>query len=226
MQYIVLVAAFIFLSPSLSYAQPDALFTEVNYDFGTVSHVSHSNQVEHVFEVSNTGDEDLIIERLVTSSGTVIAVARPTRLKPGEKGIILTAMDLRGKRGIYSKTIKVYTNDPITPVTTLSIKIAIWHRIPIGTYSAAAIFAENCRTCHVEHGKGKKGWDLFKADCRMCHTAARDISFSEMSKKPPREVLKAIREGIQNTLMPGFDRRNGGPLDDAQIKSLFDLITS
>jgi hypothetical protein len=223
MQYIVLVTAFIFLSPSLSHAQPDALFTEVNYDFGRVSHV---NKINHVFEVSNIGDEDLTIERLVTSSGTVTAVASPTRLKPGEKGSISIAIDLRGKRGIYSKTIKVYTNDPITPVKTLSLKVAVWDPIPIGGYNAAAIFAENCKACHVEHGKGKKGWDLFKADCRMCHTAGRDISFSEMSKKPAGEVLKAIREGIQNTLMPGFDRRNGGPLDDAQIKSLFDLIMS
>ncbi len=221
MKYVVLVAVFISFSTSLSFAQPDASFVEVDHDFGKVTNFQN---VEHAFEVSNTGDEDLIIEKLVPSSGTVTAVASLTRLKPGEKGIIRTAVDLRGKRGIYSKTITVYTNDPTTPAATLSLKIAIWDPIPIGDYKAAVIFAGNCRTCHVEQGKGKKGWDLFKADCWMCHTAGRDISFSEMSRKPPRQVLMAIRGGVPNTLMPGFDQRNGGPLDNAEIKSLFDLI--
>jgi hypothetical protein len=73
MQYIVLVAAFIFLSPSLSHAQPDALFTEVNYDFGRVSHV---NRIKHVFEVSNIGDEDLTIERLVTCNALMFFIGR------------------------------------------------------------------------------------------------------------------------------------------------------
>ncbi len=218
-----LAAAFIFLAPSLSHAQPDALFPEVDHDFGTVAHL---DTVQHDFEVSNTGNEDLIIEKLVTSSGTATAVATPNRLKPGEKGSIRVAVDLHGKRGVYSKTIEVYTNDPTTPVTTLSVKVSIWDRIPMGHYKAAEIFAENCRTCHVDQGKGKKGWELFKADCFMCHTAGRDISFSEMSRKPAREVRKAIKEGIPNTLMPGFDLGSGGPLNDAEIRSLVELIKS
>jgi hypothetical protein len=223
MKHVILIAVFISLAASLSYAQPDALFTEVEHDFGTVS---NSNRVEHVFEVSNTGDEDLIIERFVTSSGTVTAVASPGRVRPGDEGSIRIAVDLRGKRGIYSKTIKVYTNDPTIPVTTLAVKISVPNRVPIGHYKAAEIFAGNCRACHVDEGKGKKGWDLFRADCFMCHNAGRDISLSVMSKKPTREVLKAIKGGVPNTLMPGFDLRNGGPLNDIEIKSIVRLITS
>ena len=45
-----------------------------------------------------------------------------------------------------------------------------------------------------------------------------------MSKKPRVELFKSIREGVDNTLMPGFDLRNGGPLNDIEIKSLIDLI--
>jgi hypothetical protein len=223
MKHVILIAVFISLAASLSYAQPCALFTEVEHDFGTVSNF---DRVEHAFEISNTGDEDLIIERFVTSSGTVTAVASPGRLRPGGKGSIRIAVDLRGKRGIYSKTIDVYTNDPAIPVTTLSVKISVPNRIPVGHYRAAEIFAESCRACHVDEGKGKKGWDLFKADCFMCHNAGRDISLSVMSKKPTREVLKAIKEGVPNTLMPGFDLRNGGPLNDIEIKSIVELITS
>jgi hypothetical protein len=59
----------------------------------------------------------------------------------------------------------------------------------------------------------------------MCHNAGRNTCLSTMSKKPAGEVLKSLKEGVPNTLMPGFDSKNGGPLDDAQIESLIELIT-
>jgi hypothetical protein len=219
---IFLAATILLLAPSLSYAQPAVEFTEVDHDFGTVT---NENKAEHVFEVSNGGDEDLLIEKLVGSSGTIKAVVSSSRLKPGEEGSIRVIVDLRGKQGIYSKTMDVYTNDPITPVTTLAVKISVKDRVHLNQYKATQIFAGNCRTCHVDEGTGKTGWELFKADCFMCHNAGRNTCLSTMSKRPGEEVLKSIKEGVPNTIMPGFDSRNGGPLDDAQIKSLIDLIT-
>jgi hypothetical protein len=222
MKSIFLAATILLLAPSLSYAQPAVEFTEVDHDFGTVT---NENKAEHVFEVSNGGDEDLLIEKLVGSSGTIKAVASSSRLKPGEEGSIRVIVDLRGKQGIYSKTMDVYTNDPVTPVTTLSVRISVKDRVHLNQYKATQIFAGNCRTCHVDEGTGKTGWELFKADCFMCHNAGRNTCLSTMSKRPGEEVLKSIKEGVPNTIMPGFDSRNGGPLDDAQIKSLIDLIT-
>jgi hypothetical protein len=222
MKSIFLAATILLLAPSLSYAQPAVEFTEVDHDFGTVI---NEKKAEHVFEVSNVGDEDLLIEKLVGSSGTIKAVASPSRLKPGKKGSIRVVVDLRGKQGIYSKTMEVYTNDPVTPVTTLSVKIHVKDRIHMGEYKATEIFAGNCKACHVDQGTGKTGWELLKADCFMCHNAGRETNLTTMSKRPAEEVLKSIREGVPNTLMAGFDSKNGGPLDDAQIKSLIDLIT-
>jgi hypothetical protein len=180
--------------------------------------------VEHVFEFSNAGDSDLLIEKVVATSGSTKAVASSSHLKPGEKASIRVVFDMRGKKGIFLKKIDVYTNDPITPVTTLSVKISVKDRIHMAQYKATDIFTEECRGCHVDQGKGKKGWDLFKADCFMCHNAGKNTSLSTMSKKPTQDLLKAIREGVENTLMPGFDLRNGGPLEDDEIKSLIDLI--
>ena len=97
-------------------------------------------------------------------------------------------------------------------------------RVHLNQYKAREIFSEKCRDCHVDQGKGKMGWDLFKADCFMCHNAGKNSSLTEMSKKPREYVLRAMREGVENTVMPGFDLRNGGPLNDTEIKSLIDLI--
>ena len=216
------IAVFILLTQSLSYAGPFAHFDEFEHDLGNIS---NEDKVEYAFGFSNTGDEDLLIQKLVVSSGTIRAVASSGLLRPGEKGSISVTVDMRGKRGIYSKKIDVYTNDPATPVTTLTVKISVKDRIHMNQYEAAQVFSGDCRGCHVDQGKGKKGWDLFKADCFMCHNAGKNTSLSTMSKKTANELLKAIREGIPSTLMPGFDLQKGGPLDDAEINSLIDLIT-
>lgn len=221
MKRIFLAAIFLLLTQAVSYAQPVARFVQVDHDFGAVS---DKDTVEHVFEFSNAGDDDLLIEKVVAAAGNTKAKASSGRLKPGEKGSITVVVDMRGKKGIFSKNIDIYTNDPITPVTTLSVKISVKDRIHMAQYKATAIFSEECLTCHVERGRGKKGWDLFKADCFMCHNAGKNTSLSTMSRKPSKEMLKAIRDGVENTLMPGFAVSNGGPLDDADIQSLIELI--
>ncbi len=221
MKRIAFAAMFILFAQAISYAEPVARFVQIDQDLGTVSDV---DKVDHVFEVSNAGDSDLLIEKVVATSGNTKARASSRLLKPGEKGSITVTIDMRGRKGIFFKKIDVYTNDPITPVTTLSVKIAAKDRIHMAQYHATDIFSEDCKDCHVERGRGKKGWDLFKADCFMCHNAGKNTSLSTMSKKPAKEMLKAIREGVENTLMPGFDVSHGGPLDDNDIQSLMDLI--
>jgi cytochrome c553 len=222
MKSIFFAGVFILLAQSLSYAQPVARFAQVDHDFGSVS---ERDKVEHVFELANAGDDDLLIEKVVASSGNTKAVSSANYLKPGEKGNVRVIIDMRGKKGIFIKTIEVYTNDPITPVATLTLKVSVKDQIHMSQYKANEIFSENCRGCHVDQGKGKKGWDLFKADCFMCHNAGKKSSLSSMSRKPTKEMVKALREGVENSLMPGFDQKNGGPLDDAEIKSLIDLIS-
>ncbi len=216
-----MVAVFVLLTYTISHAQPVARFAQVEQDFGTVA---DKDMIEHVFEFTNAGDSDLVIEKVVATAGNTKAKASAGRFKQGEKGSITVVVDMRGKKGIFLKTVDVYTNDPITPVTTLSVKISAKDRIHMGQYKATDIFQEDCKSCHVERGRGKKGWDLFKADCFMCHNAGKNTSLSTMSKKPVKEMLKSIREGVANTLMPGFDVSNGGPLDESDIQSLIELI--
>jgi hypothetical protein len=55
-----LLFAFLFLLPALSYAQPSVVFDAEIFDFGTVQ----GEAIEHTFDVQNTGDQELVIERL------------------------------------------------------------------------------------------------------------------------------------------------------------------
>ncbi len=46
-------------------------------------------------------------------------------IKPGEKGTITAKIDIQGKRGLLSKSIRVFSNDPLKPTVTLSLKATI-----------------------------------------------------------------------------------------------------
>jgi len=151
-------------------------------------------------------------------------VASSSRLKPGERGKINVSVDIRGRTGYISKTIQVYANDPKNPVTNLVVQMYIKDSVHLNQYKAMEIFSEKCRDCHIDQGKGKMGWDLFRADCFMCHNAGKNSSLTEMSKKPREYLLRVIKEGVENTVMPGWAAKATGPLSDVEIKSLVDLI--
>lgn len=53
-----------FCMPALAYANPSIDFASEFYDFG---HVTQGEQVEYIFEFTNTGTEELVIERIETS---------------------------------------------------------------------------------------------------------------------------------------------------------------
>ncbi len=57
------ILIFIFLFPITSYSQPSIVFDSESYDFGTIN---QGNEIEHTFIFTNTGDQDLIIEKIST----------------------------------------------------------------------------------------------------------------------------------------------------------------
>lgn len=152
-------------------------------------------------------------------------MASLSHLKPGEKGKIHVTVDAAGKRGPISKTVQVFSNDPKQPVTTLTLTMLVRDALHIKPQAAAKIFEQPCSSCHVEQGRGKTGFELFRADCFMCHNAGTaGLSISLMSKKPEGYLRDVIRDGVENTPMPGWARGKGGPLTDAEIESLVKTI--
>jgi len=64
MKRIVFLITIILLLPVLSYAQPSIVFDSEEHDFGTVAPV---DTIDHVFEFTNTGDQDLVIQKISSS---------------------------------------------------------------------------------------------------------------------------------------------------------------
>jgi hypothetical protein len=52
-------------------------------------------------------------------------MASSSHLKPGEKGKIITKVDIKGRVGSLFKGVQVFSNDPKRPVVNLSLKAII-----------------------------------------------------------------------------------------------------
>lgn len=52
-------------------------------------------------------------------------MASLSRLKPGEKGKIIAKIDIKGRVGSISKSVRVFSNDPKRPAVTLGLKALI-----------------------------------------------------------------------------------------------------
>lgn len=76
-------------------------------------------QIEHAFEVRNGGGSDLVIEEVTSEVLTVEGFDKV--IPAGGSGRIRVALDTSGVYGIGKLAVRVFTNDPSAPDTTLGL---------------------------------------------------------------------------------------------------------
>ena len=108
--------------PTSTDQAPRIVFREVLHDFGTVE---QGDQVNHLFKFTNQGSRDLRIESVKTSCGCTAAVISSEVISPGQEGTISATFDTSRFFGERVKTVSVHSNDPLQPVTTLTLQGAI-----------------------------------------------------------------------------------------------------
>lgn len=87
---------------------PIITFTESVFDFGEIE---QGEIVEHVFVFENTGNAPLIISNAKGSCGcTIPKYEKEVAIAPGETSEMLVRFNSRGKSGVQSKTVTVYSN--------------------------------------------------------------------------------------------------------------------
>jgi hypothetical protein len=101
------------------WAAPAINVPVLEHNFGTVF---QGESVRHVFTFSNRGDTPLTIEKVSSSCGCTAALASAKVLAPGESGEVQASFDSTRFRGAVSKTVYLYTNDPVQPMVQLQIK--------------------------------------------------------------------------------------------------------
>lgn len=96
-------------------------FTEDTHDFGTIK---EGEIVKHSFLFKNEGNAPLVITEVTASCGCTASDYPKKAVNPSQSAYIDVKFDSKGKMGIQSKTINVFTNTE-NHVYTLKIQAIV-----------------------------------------------------------------------------------------------------
>jgi mono/diheme cytochrome c family protein len=203
------------------------------------------------FNLTNVSPTEVVINSVRTSCGCTVAKLpeQPWHLAPGTNGAIQVTANLAGKFGTVVKTVMV---DSSAGFKTLTIKVNIPTPPPqpqvagemnrsANTLAAMAdrqaVFKGGCAKCHVEPTVAKMGKELYNAGCGICHDAEHRATMVPDLHVPKQPIpgdysakwlywAKWITEGKAGSLMPAFAPAHGGPLNNGQITSLVNYLST
>ena len=87
--------------------------SESNFEFGKIKKGDH---VEHVYEVTNTGTNPLIISQVKPGCGCTAPDYTKDPILPGQKGKITLKFDSTNFDGLVNKQAEVYANVEKAPI--------------------------------------------------------------------------------------------------------------
>jgi hypothetical protein len=86
---------------------PLATLKEIEHDFGRVM---QGQKVVHEFTIQNSGDADLVLQRISPSCGCTAAAVSAAAIKPGASEKVRVTFDTAGMYGSKTKTVSILTN--------------------------------------------------------------------------------------------------------------------
>lgn len=193
-------------SPSQS-GKPNIEFESRMHDFGVVYDES---SLETAMKFRNTGDANLIIERVTTSCGCTAAVPGQKMIAPGESGELNVTFDPKPKAGTQKKRITVYTNDPDEPQAQVEIQTKM---VPV-----VALEPSPLRLGTVQHKKTQTM--QLRVFSRDENFEIKDISYDN-DAHISHEVIKDATPEEPDPEMPGFRIVEFSVHADAPIGSFF-----
>lgn len=199
--------------------------------------------IDFRFALTNVWTNAVTITGTRTSCGCTVAKLpqTPWVIGPGQQGEISGTMNLLGKSGTIVKTVTVLSD---VGSTLLNVKVQIappdpgrmrdadrQRNLAVAAADRQAVFRGECASCHVTPTVGKKGAELYATACGICHDAEHKATMVPALRdlKHPTDRafwMQWIRNGKPGSLMPAFDLKQGGILDEAQMASLADHLDS
>ena len=200
-----------------------------------------ADSAHFVFNFTNVSGTNVTILDVHPSCGCTTAELPPVPwfLSPGTNGQIGVNVNLAGKYGTITKTVRISTDrgsrDLIVEITITPQSIRPptdaerIRQMQLARADRQAVFKNDCASCHEKPGEFKYGKALYDADCAICHEALHRASMV-----PDLHALMVptnddfwrtwIAHGKPGTFMPAFSTADGGPLSDMQIASVAEYL--
>lgn len=96
-----------------THAETTLALSEPEFDFGKIK---KGDKVEHVYEVTNTGKNPLIISSVHPTCGCTVPAYTKDPILPGQKGKITLKFDSSNFEGMVHKSAEVYANVAQVPI--------------------------------------------------------------------------------------------------------------
>lgn len=106
------------VAPAAPGTAPVFEIDRLRHGFGKVF---DTEPVKTQFTFKNTGDAVLVVQDVHSTCGCTAADLAKLQYEPGESGTLEVAFKPAGKRGASHQRVTIRTNDPVNPVTVLTI---------------------------------------------------------------------------------------------------------
>ncbi len=191
---------------------------------------------EITFEVTNRGAQTVVIDAVEPSCGCTIAEmpADPWRLAPGASGRLRLKIDLTGKTGELTKSVRIRSaagEQTLTMKLTAPLMNAAdrERNQQLAQADRQTVFRGDCARCHAAPAANTRGAELYQKACAICHDAPHRAAIvpdlgPATTRRDAAYWRGLIAEGRAQTLMPAFAQTRGGPLTEEQIASLVDFL--
>jgi len=200
-----------------------------------------TNLALFTFWVTNNSTSDAVISSVEAECDCTVVEARtvlPWIIAPGTGGPLNVRVNIRGRFGMFVKTVTVHTSHG-PQVLTVSMKIPLTpapsnvsvrqRDVMAAKADRLAVFRGSCAACHAAPTVGLSGPALFGKACGICHQAEQRAEMVPdlAALKHPTDAeywRRWITSGKAGTLMPAFANSEGGILDTNQIESLVEYV--
>jgi hypothetical protein len=139
--FLILISVLLFLSPGLAEPLPGIAVDQPVFDFGEVR---RGDEVVHTFTFRNSGDAELLIDRVKSTCGCTGVLLTEKNIPPGAEGTIKATFRSGNFQGRVTKRILLYSNVPgaepvrftiqgmVNPLLTVTPDRLDFESVPVG----------------------------------------------------------------------------------------------
>jgi hypothetical protein len=177
---------------------PRVVVPEPSYNFGSVP---QGQRVVHEYELRNSGDGDLTIQRVSPGCGCTATTVSSNVVKPGGSEKIKVEFDTTGFSGVKTKSVQVLTNSSDKSELTLTLTGTVVkgvtmlpERLDFGEVSASSSVATRTKEFTLQINEGS---DIVVKGARSYspHIAVRQVAAEPRSYKYSVELLPGAPKG-------------------------------